>query len=215
MKFLVSYQERVKEDIKQLVVDADNIADLELFMDDHYSNYVAVSFHALDTLLDHSITYRPVYNPEVIATSKLANVEIAASDYDIGGKEVDGIHYFTHDEALEVQESLKHTGWRLPTRSEWVLICEEFGQKDGQLDTKTLYKNLNMSPGGYWDIDKGKVHSRATSGYWWSATSSSARYADHLVTVTSLVSPQYSSNRGNGFALRLVKDVEDRDEGKF
>lgn len=147
------------------------------------------------------------YNSEVIAISKLANVKIAAEDYNIGGKEVDGKHYFTYDEALKVQEELKNTGWRLPTRSEWVLICEEFGQKDGQLDTETLYKNLNMDYTGYRYSD-GKVYGRTTYGYWWSATHSSATNANYLFTGTSLVDPQDSLCRGYGLALRLVRDVK-------
>lgn len=149
-----------------------------------------------------------MYNPEVVATSKLANVEIAAEDYNIGGKVVDGKHYFTYDEALEVQEKLEDTGWRLPTRSEWVLICEEFGQKDGQLNVETLYKNLNMSYTGYYDYEDGKLYNRTTYGFWWSATRSSATGANLLRTDTSGVSPQRSNYRGNGFAVRLVRDAD-------
>lgn len=156
---------------------------------------------------DASIFEEP-YNPKVIATSKLAKVEIAAEDYDVGGKEVDGLHYFTYNEALEVQEKLKDTGWRLPTRSEWVLICEEFGQKDGQLDVKTLQKNLNMSHTGLIDKDDGLPYGRTTDGYWWSATRSSTTNAYSLNTYISNVYPQCSDNRDYGFAVRLVRDVE-------
>lgn len=153
-----------------------------------------------------------IYSPKVVATSKLAKVEIAAEDCNIGGKEVDGRHYFTFDEALELQEKLKDTGWRLPTRSEWVLICEEFGQTDGELNPQTLYKNLNMSPTGFYDYEDGKLYNRTTVGYWWSTTRSSATNANYLGTSTTYVYPQNSNYRGYGFALRLVRDVEEEEE---
>lgn len=148
------------------------------------------------------------YNPDVVATSKLAKVEIAADDYNIGGKEVDGKHYFTFNEAQEVQKTLKDTGWRLPTRSEWTLICEEFGQKDGELDCKTLYKNLNMGHTG-WIGEDGNLHNRTTAGTWWSDTASSATHGRYLTTGTGDVYAQNSHFRGNSFALRLVRNVKE------
>lgn len=160
-------------------------------------------------ITDKTVYLSSPYDPKVVAISKSTNVEIAAEDYNIGGREVDGVHYFTHDEALEVQERLKDTGWRLPTRSEWVLICEEFGQKDGQLDAQTLYKNLNMGLMGFYDFEFGKLYNRTTDGHWWSATRSSAAYANALGAGTSLVYPQYINYRGNGFALRLVRDAKE------
>lgn len=147
------------------------------------------------------------YNHNVIATSKLAKVEIAAEDYNIGGREKEGKHYFTFDEAQEVQKNLKDTGWRLPTRSEWTLICEEFGQKDGELDCETLYKNLNMKHTGWIDED-GYLYERTTNGYWWSDTASSATLGRYLSTWTGNVNAQNSYFRGYGFALRLIRDVD-------
>lgn len=148
------------------------------------------------------------YNPDVVATSKLAKVEIAAEDYNIGGTEMDGKHYFTFNEAQEVQKTLKDTGWRLPTRSEWTLICEEFGQKDGELDCETLYKNLNMKHTG-WIGEDGNFLNRTTGGRWWSDTASSATYGRNLCTYAGNVYAQYSYFRGYGFALRLVRDVKE------
>ena len=211
MKFVVSYNKRGSETIgmiEQIIVEADSLQEVSQFMDQRVPNYDGRSIMALDSLLLHPIVAEAVYDPKVVAISKLANVEIAAEDYNVGGKEVDGKHYFTHDEALDVQEKLKDAGWRLPTRSEWVLICEEFGQKDGQLDAQTLYKNLNMGLTGFYDFEIGKVHSRTTYGHWWSATRSSATSAYSLYTTTTGVYPQYSYYRGYGLAVRLVRDVK-------
>lgn len=157
---------------------------------------------------DDGSAFDAPYAPEVIATSQLAKVEIAADDYNIGGKEVDGKHYFTFGEAQEVQKILEDTGWRLPTRSEWVLICEEFGQKDGELDCEALYKNLNMKHTG-WIGEDGDLHAPTTVGYWWSDTASSATDGRNLVTWPGNVNAQGSNWRGSGFALRLVRDVKE------
>lgn len=204
MKWFVSY---IKDNMmQQEAIVADKREDLFHYLEEIDAKLWCVS--PAKNFLRHAKPLRKVnYNPEVIATSKLAKVEIAAEDYNIGGKEVDGKHYFTHDEALEVQEKLKDTGWRLPTRSEWVLICEEFGQKDGQLDLKTLHKNLNMDHAGFIDGDDGLLYYRTTGGYWWSATRSSTTSANILYTNTSNVFPQNSYYRGYGFAVRLVRDI--------
>lgn len=212
MKFVVSYNKRGSETIgmiEQIIVEADSLQEVSQFMDQRVPDYGGRSITALDFLLSRPIVAEIAYDPEVVAISKSTNVEIAAEDYNIGGREVDGVHYFTHDEALEVQERLKDTGWRLPTRSEWVLICEEFGQKDGQLDAQTLYKNLNMGLMGFYDFEFGKLYNRTTDGHWWSATRSSATAANYLRTGTTNVHPQRSGNRGNGFALRLVRDAKE------
>lgn len=210
-KWAVSYTDNAGF-IVQEVVEASNIDEVDKWCEDNgYKTYSRTRLDYLNSLMP-LVSLSGEYAPEVIATSKLAKVEIAAEDCNIGGKEVDGRHYFTFDEALELQEKLKDTGWRLPTRSEWVLICEEFGQTDGELNPQTLYKNLNMSPTGFYDYEDGKPYNRTTAGYWWSTTRSSATNANYLGTNTTNVYPQASSSRGNGFALRLVRDVEEEEE---
>ncbi len=97
----------------------------------------------------------------------------------------------------------------MPTRSEWTLICEEFGQKDdGELDTETLYKNLHMGPTGWLDED-GYLNGRTTYGGWWSGTAGSATRGRYLATYTGGVGAQYNNFRGDGFALRLVRDAKE------
>lgn len=142
----------------------------------------------------------------VIATSKLAGVEIADSDYISEGKE-----YFTYDEALEVEKKLKGTGWRLPTRHEWVLICEELGcNKNGNLDSKMLLDRLGLTLKGYEDFQYENVYSQGTEGNYWSRSAhpTYTNFAYSLAFSASAVSPSNYYNRYLGFSLRLVRNIK-------
>lgn len=141
-----------------------------------------------------------------LVVSRLAQVEIADRDY----REGDRVH-FTYDEALEIEKKLSGTGWRLPTRSEWVLICEEFGQKDGCLEGDTLATNLGINYNGWYDPEDNHVYSAGFLGLYWSSTpSSSATNAYYLSFSTSSVNPSTNLNRYTGRSLRLVRGVETR-----
>ena len=141
----------------------------------------------------------------VIATSKLAGVEIAAEDYVEGGKK-----HFTWGEAIEAVKKLGN-GWRLPTRKEWSLICEEFGcNEDGQLSGGLLAKNLNLKANG-WRDNNGSLNNSGTYGFWWSSTAygTTGRYNLYYNTSNGLNSG-YGNNRNRGLSVRLVRDVEGR-----
>lgn len=141
------------------------------------------------------------FSPRTIAISKLAKVEIADHDY------VEGYtKHFTWDEAMEIEKKLNN-GWRLPTRSEWVLICEEFGQKNEQLSSLTLSKALNLRYAGY--CYKGVFDFVGTAGYYWSRTPSSDASAYYLsVNSNSFVDSDNDTTKPNGFSVRLVRDVD-------
>lgn len=140
---------------------------------------------------------------DIVVTSKLAKVDVAATDYVEGDKK-----YFTFDEALEVQEKLKDTGWRLPTRSEWVLLCEEFGQKDNQLDSEILQKNLRLEKLG-WEDGRGMTYSVGEEGnYWSSRPYSSVTNSCGLYFNASDVYPSNYYYRWYGFPVRLVRDTD-------
>lgn len=141
----------------------------------------------------------------VIATSKLAKVQIADHDYTEGSKK-----HFTFEEALEVEKKLKHTGWRLPTRSEWVLICEEFGRKDGALDAAQLMSALKLSRNGLVNPYNKYLYYTGILGYYWSSTPypSNANSAYGLYFNASSVNPSANYYRYCGFSLRLVRDME-------
>lgn len=140
---------------------------------------------------------------DIVVTSKLAKVDVAATDYVEGDKK-----YFTFGEALEIQEKLKDTGWRLPTRSEWVLLCEEFGQKDNQLDSEILQKNLKLEKLG-WKDSHGQLNSFGDEGnYWSSRPYSSVDYSYYLYFYASGVYPSHGGNPWYGFPIRLVRDTD-------
>lgn len=143
--------------------------------------------------------------------SKLAGVRIAPEDVKINFGDIgtvrDGNVYFTYDQALELEEKyLKPNGWRLPTRREWVLICEEFG---GAGDTKEevgkLVKALNLKQNGRFDPDDDTLYNQGARGGYWSRTAdSSATLAYYFVFYASGFNPQGYSNKGHGFSVRCV-----------
>lgn len=138
-------------------------------------------------------------------TSELAKVLIAPEDYVEGDKK-----HFTWDEACEIEKKLNN-GWRLPTRKEWALICEEFGTKDGVYDVETLMKNLGLEKNGVLYAGDDEPSYVGDCGRYWSSTpvpsNSSYAYYPYFYG-TSLIYPSYSSSRQYGFSVRLVKDLE-------
>lgn len=143
----------------------------------------------------------------VIATSKLAGVEIAAEDYVEGDKK-----HFTWDEAIEAVKKLGN-GWRLPTRKEWSLICEEFGcDEDGELSGGLLAKNLNLKANG-WKDGNGSLDYSGSYGFWWSSTVSgtTGRYGLYYDTSDGLNSGNYDS-RDRGSSVRCVRDANDKED---
>lgn len=152
-------------------------------------------------LLDNGyIEKLPKFNPKVIAVSKLAGVEIADRNYIEGDK-----RHFTFDEALEIEKKFKGTGWRLPTRSEWALICEEFGQENGILNALILSKALNLDYGG--NVISSSLYNAGSIGYYWSSTANNASSAYNLYFSTSVL-PSSTNYRYVGFSVRCVRDVD-------
>lgn len=138
-------------------------------------------------------------------TSELAKVLIAPEDYIVGDKK-----YFPYDEACVIEKNLNN-GWRLPTRQEWVLICEEFGTKDGVYDIDTLIKNLGLEKHGLLYSGDDEPSYAGDYGYYWSSTpysnyNSNAYYL--FFSSTSSISPSNYIYRNAGFSVRLVKDLQ-------
>lgn len=152
--------------------------------------------------------------PIPVVESKLANLQVALTDYyelsdNNNATVVDGKKkYFTYDEAMEVQKKLEDRGWRLPTRSEWVLLCEEFGQDDdGLLSPKKLEENLRLIRGGHVNLSTGSLRYAGLSSYYWSATTyPNATYAYALHFTSTNVYPSDYNARFYGFSVRLVRD---------
>lgn len=145
----------------------------------------------------------PVDQFKTIVTSELAKVEIADKDYTEGDK----IH-FTYEEALEIEKKLKGTDWRLPTRSEWALICEEFGcDNDGKLNGQLLIDKLELGLNGY--VATGSLNRAGAIGYYWASTAYSPEVAYYLGFNSGALYPSYSHWRFYGFSIRLVRDIEE------
>lgn len=149
--------------------------------------------------------------------SKLADIIVAPENVtkelagDIG-TEKEGKMYFTYNEAMELEEKvLKPNGWRLPTRSEWVLLAEEFGQdKNGKLDAHVLMDNLCLPlTGGVWT---GSLLNGTTYGVYWSRVSFSDTFAYVLhFTTAGDAYPQRIDSKMDGFAVRAVKDIKEEE----
>lgn len=148
----------------------------------------------------------PTWEPKVLKKSKMLGIEIASENYweidDDGEKK----EYFTWDEAMEIEKKLPN-GWRLPTRSEWTIIAEEFGQDaDGELNGGELSIGLNLPLFGY--RNGSSTHNQGSSGYYWSSTAYSSSSAYYLNLNSLRVVTQLDNLKRLGFAVRLVRDME-------
>lgn len=151
------------------------------------------------------------WQPEGIIKSKMLPIEIATNDYweasddDSDPTVVKGKkRYFTWDEAMAIEAD----GWRLPTKAEWMTLCVEFGEKDGDIAPDALSKNLKLKKNGY--VDSGSLWGAGAEGDYWSSTAlSDTSYAYYLYFYSSGVNPSYYSIHYYGQLVRLVRDVKE------
>lgn len=146
--------------------------------------------------------------PTMVITSELTHLEIMCQDYTH-----DGQRYFNYEETKKIEESLTD-GWRLPTRHEWVLLCEEFGQNaKGQLTPDILKENLQLKCNGYYHKDRDDIKGITSRGYWRSSTVNATLNNDKhtylLTTSKSVVNPDALAWEDDGYAIRLVRDIKD------
>lgn len=143
--------------------------------------------------------------------SKLLPIEIATNDYweasddDNDPAVVNGEkRYFTWDEAM----AIKADGWRLPTRTEWMRLCIEFGEIHGDIDPDILTEALGLGKNGY--IYSGPLRNAGYEGdYWTSTAGPSTSVAYYLYFDTGGVNPSNYGYRSLGFSARLVRDVKE------
>lgn len=147
------------------------------------------------------------WKPKGTIKSKLLPIEIATNDYwepsdsmVVRGKK----RYFTYGEAMGINVD----GWRLPTRAEWMALCIEFGEKDGDINSSVLSESLGLKKNGA--VISGSLRNAGYYGYYWSSTAySSANYAYYLYFDSGYVNPSNNNYRYLGFSVRLVRDVKE------
>lgn len=135
--------------------------------------------------------------------SKLTGLIVAPEDYREGDKK-----FFTFDEARAIPQQLDN-GWRLPTRSELVCLCEEFScDRDGELCTELIMTKLHFR---YHSIDSASssYSSHAyRAGGWWSGQKPRASVAWILVLRSIDEAPSILRvHEACHNAVRLVKET--------
>ena len=151
------------------------------------------------------------WKPKGTIKSKLLPIEIAANDYWEAGDDNESPtvvrgkkRYFTYDEAMAIEAD----GWRLPTRTEWMALCIEFGEKGGDIDPSVLNKTLKLKKNGA--VYSGWRWGTGNYGCYWSSTAgSSASLACTLSLYPGRVNPSEEGYRHVGFSARLVRDVKE------
>lgn len=126
---------------------------------------------------------------------------IAPENYYEGDKQ-----HFTWDEAMDIQENIKASGWRLPTVAEWVQLYGRFGiDVYGQDDPDALSSQLLLKKAGYYL--SGSFLLGGSGGLYWSSTAGSTSDAYLLYFDSSVVYPQNGGNKANnGFSVRMIKE---------
>ena len=133
----------------------------------------------------------------------------------IGGYEKDGHHYYTWQEAIEAARSV---GKRLPTREEWVALCDLGSTWDDELKGRWFGGNhdsdhkgsLFMPAAGLRNINSGELACTSSSGYYWSSSPyyGGNNNAGYLNFYSGNVNPLNSNTRAYGFSVRCVRDKE-------
>lgn len=134
--------------------------------------------------------------------SDLLDIKIAPENYWEIDEDGNKKEYFTWDEAMDIEKKLPD-GWRLPTRSEWAILAEEFGTDDnGELDGAKLSEALDLPLSGY--RYGGSTYSQGSYGYYWSSVAYNNNYAYNLLLNSSDVYPQDYYSKWNGFTVRCI-----------
>ena len=131
----------------------------------------------------------------------------------IGGYEKDGHHYYTWHEAMEAARSV---GKRLPTREEWVALCDLDSTWDDELKGRWFGGNhdsdhkgsLFLPAAGLRTNSSGELAYASYNGYYWSSSPhyGGNSYAGSLFFFSGFVYPLYYGNRAYGFSVRCVRD---------
>lgn len=152
------------------------------------------------------------WKPNGTIKSKLLPIEIAANDYweasddDSDSTVVKGKKcYFTWDEAMAIEAG----GWRLPTRTEWMRLCIEFGGVHGDIDPDVLTEALGLGKNGF-VLSVSPMNAGYEGNYWASTAGPSTGVAYYLYFDPGSVDPgSCNCCFGFSFSVRLVRDVKE------
>ena len=131
----------------------------------------------------------------------------------IGGYEKNGRHYYTWQEAIDAARSV---GKRLPTREEWVALCDLGSTWDDELKGRWFGGNhdsdhkgsLFLPAAGLRYSNSGELASTSSYGYYWSSSPGYGSYglAGSLSFYSGGVGPLDNKGRAYGFSVRCVRD---------
>ncbi len=132
----------------------------------------------------------------------------------IGGYEKDGHHYYTWQEAIDAARSV---GKRLPTREEWVALCDLGSTWDDELKGRWFggnhdsgHKGSLFLPAAGWRsfYNSDKLANTNIDGLYWSSSPNygGGNSAGSLSFGSGYVYPLNSNFRAYGFSVRCVRD---------
>ncbi len=134
----------------------------------------------------------------------------------IGGYAKDGRHYYTWHEAMEAARSV---GKRLPTREEWVALCDLGSTWDDELKGRWFggnhdsdHKGSLFLPAAGWRsfYNSDKLANTNIDGLYWSSSTDygSSSYADYISFYSGCVYLPGTQDSAFGFSVRCVRDKE-------
>lgn len=134
----------------------------------------------------------------------------------IGGYEKDGRHYYTWDEAMEAARSV---GKRLPTREEWVALCDLGSTWDDELKGRWFggnhdsdHKGSLFLPVAGWRsfYNSDKLANTNIDGLYWSSSPyyGGSSYAGYFSFYSGCVYSPDTHDSSFAFSVRCVRDKE-------
>ena len=148
------------------------------------------------------------------ASTELCGLLWDTENLAIGGYAKDGRHYYTWHEAMEAARSV---GKRLPTREEWVALCDLGSTWDDELKGRWFggnhdsdHKGSLFLPAAGWRsfYNSDKLANTNIDGLYWSSSTDygSSSYADYISFYSGCVYLPGTQDSAFGFSVRCVRD---------
>lgn len=154
------------------------------------------------------LTGETILDAQVVKTIFIGDLEWTLEDLavkpsfgigdEVGAWEHKGKYYYNWYAANIIAREVGD-GWRLPTKEEFEALAEELGED--------IHKVMKPELNGYC-ISMMDLLGQGSYGYWWSSTPYSTTNAYSMYFTSSAVYPSNSDYKGNGFTVRLVRDIE-------